>query len=194
MPVYELPRPLGHVVFSVDARREAHWRTDMRHIITLYLLLLGAWTLWSGLSWPWGDHFKPLLAIMGMISSGLVIYIAWRMEIIDSEGAPLQLTTFRTLAYIPWLAWEIVKANIDVARRILGPRMLIGPNMIVVAASQSSEIGRVVYANSITLTPGTVSVTVDETTITVHALTQQAGEGVESGEMDGRVTHLEGRR
>ena len=72
--------------------------------------------------------------------------------------------------------------------------MLIGPNMIVVPASQSSVIGRVVYANSITLTPGTVSVSVDETTITVHALTQQAGEGVETGEMDGRVTHLEGRR
>ncbi len=166
----------------------------MRHIITLYLLLLGAWTLWSGLSWPWGDHFEPLLAVMGMLSSGLVIFIARRMEIIDSEGAPLQLTTFRTLAYIPWLAWEIVKANIDVARRILGPRMLINPNMIVVPASQSSEIGRVVYANSITLTPGTVSVTVDETTIAVHALTQEAAEVVEAGEMDGRVTHLEGSR
>ena len=164
----------------------------MRHIITLYLLLLGAWTLWSGLSWPLGDHFEPLMAVMDMLSSGLVIFIAWRMEIIDSEGAPLQLTTFRTLAYIPWLAWEIVKANIDVARRILGPRMLISPNMIVVPASQSSEIGRVIYANSITLTPGTVSVTVDETTIAVHALTQEAAEGVENGEMDGRVTHLEG--
>ena len=164
----------------------------MRHIITLYLLLLGAWTLRSGLWWPWGDHFEPLLAVMGRLSSGLVIFIARRMEIIDSEGAPLQLTTFRTLAYIPWLAWEIVKANIDVARRILGPRMLISPNMIVVPASQSSEIGRVIYANSITLTPGTVSVTVDETTIAVHALTQAAAEGVENGEMDGRVTHLEG--
>jgi multicomponent Na+:H+ antiporter subunit E len=129
---------------------------------------------------------------MGMLSTGLVIFIAWRMKIIDSEGAPLQLTTFRTLAYIPWLAWEIVKANIDVARRILSPRMLISPNMIVVPASQSSEIGRVIYANSITLTPGTVSVTVDETTIAVHALTQEAAEGVENGEMDGRVTHLEG--
>ena len=60
------------------------------------------------------------------------------------------------------------------------------------SASQSSEIGRVIYANSITLTPGTVSVTVDETTIAVHALTQEAAEGVENGEMDGRGTHLEG--
>ena len=164
----------------------------MRHIITLYLLLLGAWTLWSGLPWPWGEHFEPLLLVMGMLSTALVIFIAWRMDIIDSEGAPLQLTTFRTAAYIPWLAWEIVKANIDVARRILGPRLSISPNMIVVPANQSSEIGRVVYANSITLTPGTVSVAVDETTIAVHALTREAAEGVETGEMDRRVTHLEG--
>jgi multicomponent Na+:H+ antiporter subunit E len=58
--------------------------------------------------------------------------------------------------------------------------------------SQSSEIGRVVYANSITLTPGTVSVVVEQGTIAVHALTREAGEEVEAGAMDRRVTHLEG--
>ena len=164
----------------------------MRRIITLYLLLLTAWTLWSGLSWPWGEHFEPLVAVMGVLSTALVVFIAWRMDVVDHEGAPLQLATFRTVAYIPWLAWEIVKANIDVARRILDPRLPISPNMIEVSASQSSEIGRVVYANSITLTPGTVSVTVEETTIAVHALTREAGEGVEAGDMDRRVTRLEG--
>lgn len=164
----------------------------MRHIVSLYLFLLAAWVLWSGLSWPWGEHFEPLVAVMGVLSTALVVFIAWRMDLIDSEGAPLQLTTFRTVAYVPWLAWEIVKANIDVARRILDPRLPISPNMIEVSASQSSEIGRVVFANSITLTPGTVSVILEKTTIAVHALTREAGEEVESGDMDRRVTRLEG--
>jgi multicomponent Na+:H+ antiporter subunit E len=164
----------------------------MRHIVSLYLLLLAAWTLWSGLSWPWGEHFEPLVAVMGVLSTALVVFIAWGMDLVDSEGAPLQLTTFRTLAYIPWLAWEIVKANIDVARRILDPRLPISPNMIEVVASQSSEIGRVVYANSITLTPGTVSVTVEAATIAVHALTREAAAGVETGDMDRRVSRVEG--
>jgi len=164
----------------------------MKHIITLYLLLLGAWTLWSGLSWPWGEHFEPLVATMGVLSTALVVYIAWRMDVIDDEGAPLQLTTFRTLVYIPWLAWEIVKANLDVARRILDPRLPISPLMIRVPASQATEIGRVIYANSITLTPGTVSVCVNDDNIEVHALTRSAAEGVETGDMDRRVTRLEG--
>ncbi len=164
----------------------------MKHFISLYLLLLAAWVLWSGLSWPWGEHFEPLLAVMGVLSTALVVFIAWRMDLVDSEGAPLQLTTLRTVAYIPWLAWEIVKANIDVARRILDPRLPISPNMIEVSASQATEIGRVVFANSITLTPGTVSVVLEEATIAVHALTREAGAEVETGEMDRRVTRLEG--
>jgi multicomponent Na+:H+ antiporter subunit E len=164
----------------------------MKHIISVYLFLLAAWTLWSGLSWPWGEHFEPLVAVMGVLSTALVVFIAWRMDVVDHEGAPLQLTTFRTLAYIPWLAWEIVKANIDVARRILDPRLPIGPRMIRVPASQTTEIGRVVYANSITLTPGTVSVGVNDDNIEVHALTRGAAQGVETGDMDRRVARLEG--
>ena len=164
----------------------------MKHIITLYLLLLGAWTLWSGLSWPWGAHFEPLVATMGLVSTALVVFIAWRMDVVDNEGAPIQLTTFRTLAYVPWLGLEIIKANLDVARRILDPRLPISPNLIIVPASQTTEIGRVVYANSITLTPGTVSVSVNDDSIEVHALTRDAAAGVETGAMDRRVTRLEG--
>ena len=73
----------------------------MKRIISLYLLLLGAWTLWSGLSWPWGEHFEPLVATMGVLSTALVVYIAWRMDVVDDEGTPLQLATLRTLVYIP---------------------------------------------------------------------------------------------
>ena len=164
----------------------------MKYTASLGLLLFGAYLLWSGLAWPWADHFEPLLLWMGIVSTALVVFIAIRMRVVDSEGAPVELASLRLLLYIPWLAWEIAKANVDVARRILNPRLPISPRLIEVPATQRSDIGQVVYANSITLTPGTVSVSVEDGTITVHALTREAAEGVETGEMDRRVTNLEG--
>ena len=88
---------------------------------------------------------------------------------------------------------EIVKANIAVALRIVSPRLPIRPRVIRVRAGQRTDIGRVIYANSITLTPGTVTVDTEGDHITVHALTPEAAEGVLSGEMDRRVTRVEGR-
>ena len=66
MPVYDAVAALGGHL-TVGARCVAQMRADMRHIISLYLLLLAAWALWSGLSWPWGEHFEPLIAVMGVL-------------------------------------------------------------------------------------------------------------------------------
>src|SRR3546814_8150937 len=113
------------------------------------------------------------------------------MDVIDKEGHPIQLG-FGALTYWPWLLLEIVKSNIDVARRILDPALPISPTMIRVKASQKTELGRVIYANSITLTPGTVSVQLADGTIEVHSLTAEGAESLEEGEMDRRVTAMEG--
>ncbi len=164
----------------------------MKRSATLGLFLFAAWQVWSGMSFPWGQHFEPLLLVMGIVCTALVVLIAVRMNVVDAEGAPVDFVNVRVLLYIPWLAWEIVKANLDVVRRILHPRLPISPNVIEVAAGQRSELAQVVYANSITLTPGTVSVLLDAATITVHALSREAAAGVETGEMDRRVTQLEG--
>ena len=80
------------------------------------------------------------------------------------------------------------------ARRILHPRLPIAPRVIRVESSQKTHLGQVIYANSITLTPGTVSVETDEGTIDVHALTRETAEDVRSGTMDRRVTDIEGER
>jgi len=164
----------------------------MKRSATLGLFLFIVWQLWSGMSFPWGQHFEPLLLAMGVVSTVLVVLIVVRMKVVDAEGAPVDFVNVKVLLYIPWLAWEIVKANLDVVRRILHPRLPISPNVIEVAAGQRSELGQVVYANSITLTPGTVSVVLDAATITVHALSGEAAAGVQTGEMDRRVTYLEG--
>ena len=156
----------------------------MKYLISLGLVLFGVWLLWSG-------HYDPLPVVLGLISCAVVVLIVRRMNVVDHEGAPLELS-LRPLRYLPWLLWEIVKANVDVARRILHPRLPIHPMLITVKAGQQRDLGRVIYANSITLTPGTVSVDLVGDEITVHALSREAAAGVQSGEMDRRVTKLEG--
>ena len=156
----------------------------MKYTVSLSLVLFGVWLLWSG-------HFEPLLLSFGVLSCAVVVTIARKMRIVDREGAPVELA-LRALAYVPWLLWELVKANIDVTRRILDPRLPISPRIIKVKAGQRHDITRVIYANSITLTPGTVSVDTNGDEITIHALTEEAARAVETGDMNRRVSRLEG--
>ena len=97
------------------------------------------------------------------------------------------------LFYLPWLFWQIARANAAVARIILDPRLPIQPRLVRVRASQRSATGQVLYANSITLTPGTISLDLRNDTILVHALTDEAAAELETGKMDRRVCRLEGQ-
>jgi len=148
--------------------------------IALYVL----WLLLSGI-------YEPLLMTLGAVSCLLVAWIAHRMEVIDHEGFPIHLGP-KALTYWPWLIWEIVKANIDVALIIIKPKLDISPVMFRSEASQKTEVGVVTYANSITLTPGTITVAVNDGSVDVHSLTRGAAEEVMSGRMDKRVCQMEG--
>ena len=156
----------------------------MKYAISLGLVLFGVWLLWSG-------HREVLLITLGAVSTVAVVALAVRMRLTDEEGTPLRLP-LRAWRFLPWLFWEIAKANVDVARCILSPRLPIRPRLIRVKTSQRSDLGRVIYANCITLTPGTVSVDLEGDEILVHALTPAAADGLENGEMDRRVTDYEG--
>lgn len=138
-----------------------------------------------------GYFTNPLLLTLGVASCLLVVFIIRRMTLLDDDLPSLQVT-LRTIAYIPWLLWEIVKANLDVAKRILHPNLPISPTIFHVKTSQRSDLGKVIYANSITLTPGTVSIYVDTDTIEVHALSQAAANELMAGAMDRRVSRVEG--
>jgi len=155
------------------------------HAISLGILLA---LIWLGLS----GFFEPLLLSFGLISCVGVVLIAHRMDVIDHEGHPIHLG-WRILAYWVWLIWEIVKSNIDVARRILNPALPIAPCLIRVKATQGSELGHVIFANSITLTPGTVSIVVEDRTVLVHAIARELADDLQTGEMDRRVTAVETR-
>ena len=155
-----------------------------RHAINLGLFLFALWLLLSG-------HYTPLLLVLGVLSTLLVVLLATRADLIDRETQPILLKP-SVLFYWFWLGREIIKSNIDVARRILNPRLPISPNVFTVRAIQDTELGRVTYANSITLVPGTVAMDVDEDVITVHALTQEAAADLKRGEMNRRVCQVVG--
>ena len=86
---------------------------------------------------------------------------------------------------------EIVLSNLAVARVILDPKLPIHPRILRVPAGQRSDLGQVIYANSITLTPGTVTLDVRDGHMLVHALTTESAKGLLTGEMDRRVAQLE---
>lgn len=166
-------------------------KTNVLRTIRLWTALwLFCFSLWLLLS---GYTTVALLLIFGAFSCALVVWISCCMDRADPEEPGLRLdVSAQILLYWPWLLWEIVKANIDVTKIILDPKLPISPTMISTTPSQHTDLGRVIYANSITLTPGTVTTYLSHGALDVHALTQAAADGVLEGDMDRRVTKLEG--
>jgi multicomponent Na+:H+ antiporter subunit E len=171
------------------ARPDQPWRAPRGETalcgVALFVVLMAVWLLNSG-------HYTPLLIGFGVASSLFVVYLSWRMGIVDREGLPVHLIP-RGLRYGPWLFKEIFTANVDVAKRTLTPyEPDISPRIFDTGVTQKCDLGRVIYANSITLTPGTVSIGVKGSYITVHAIAEEVADGLQEGEMDRRVTWLEG--
>ena len=157
----------------------------MRHSINLSLLLGLFWLMLSG-------HYTPLLLAFGAVSVGLVVWLAQRMDVVDHESVPVHLTR-QAATFWPWLLVEIVKSNIDVVRRVLDPRLPIERSIIRVPTGDMSPLRETIYANAITLTPGTVSLDVGDGEVVVHALSRKAADAVKEGEMARRVERMEGR-
>ncbi|MDP6515809.1 MAG: Na+/H+ antiporter subunit E [Alphaproteobacteria bacterium] len=156
----------------------------MAHRISLFVSLATVWLLLSG-------HYTGLLLTLGAASCVVVIAISHRMDVIDHESHPIHLG-WRLPGYWLWLLAEIVKANIDVARRVVDPSLPIDPRLFEVPAHQKTDLGRVIYANSITLTPGTLSTDVSRDKIQVHALSGAGEDDLRTGTMDAKVCALEG--
>lgn len=155
----------------------------MFRAVSLAAVLFATWLLLSG-------YFTGLLITLGVISCLGVVLIAVRMDVIDHEGLPVHIG-WRYGLYLPWLLWQILLANIDVARRILDPSLPISPAVRRIPCTQISDLGRVIFANSITLTPGTVSMQVVDDEVLVHALTEEALADLEEGTMNRKVCALE---
>jgi len=139
---------------------------------------------WISLS----GHLEPLLLGLGAASVALTIFLSHRMNVIDHESYPLHLSS-KFPGFFLYLFREIVKANIDVATRILGWRKApISPQMVDIPQSQNTDLGAVIYANSITLTPGTVTIKLSEDNLTVHALSKEAASELARGAMSKEIS------
>ena len=156
----------------------------MLHVIALALSLAILWLLLAGVT-------HALYLVLGAVSVALTVWLASRMDVADREGVPVRLGA-RVFSYWPWLLKEIALSNVDVARRVLSPRLDISPVTFKVRAQQGTPLGRTIFANSITLTPGTVSMSIDGDEILVHALTEAGRDAVLAGEMNRKACWFEG--
>lgn len=155
----------------------------MRNIAT-FILLFAVWMLWSG-------HTEPLLVGLGLASCLLVVLISAQMRVLDEDAYAYDLV-LRLMAYIPWVMWQVVKTNVDVAKLILSPSLPIQPKLVRIRVSQKTALGQAIHANTITLTPGTVTLDARGGTFLVYALTPDAISPDGAAELDARVTRLEG--
>ena len=156
----------------------------MYRTVVLTLILTALWLLLSG-------YFTPLLLSLGGVSVALSLWVAYRIRVIENHSVSRVFRYGSVILYLGWLLKEIVVANIVVAKIILHPRLPIRPTMMRLPLSQRSPGARVLYANSITLTPGTVSTDLEVGHVTVHALTRSGADTLARGEMDARVSALE---
>ena len=153
-------------------------------LVSTFLILFAFWLLLSG-------HYTAFLMTAGALCALGVVLFARRMDVVDHEGHPVHLASRALLVYWPWLLKEIAVSAMQVSAIILHPRLPISPTMVRVRSTQKTDVGRTTFANSITLTPGTISVEVSEDEILVHTLTRDGADSLADGEMDRRVTRFE---
>lgn len=158
----------------------------MGRYIVLALALAVLWLLLSGF------FDKPLLLILGVLSVALTVYLSARAGVIDDEGTPVSLLP-GILGYWAWLLFEIGKSNVIVAREALAIHPRLSPTWIRAPMPPRTAAGKVTFANSITMTPGTVSVRIKEDVILVHALTEALADEQGIAAMGARVARAERR-
>jgi multicomponent Na+:H+ antiporter subunit E len=150
-----------------------------RHVASLALTLGILWWLLSG-------HTQILLLGLGLASVLLTLVLALRLDIVDHESQPLAIS-HRLIPYWLWLALEIIKSNFLVIRHILNPGLTISPTVVSLRCPCQTDIGKTIFANSVTLTPGTVTLDVADRSIRVHALTRDIATTLENGDMARRI-------
>ena len=155
---------------------------SMRYVISLTLLLAALWLAISGV-------YKPLLFILGGGSVALVVWLSLRMDVVGIEHNPV-IYSWRLVVYWAWLFWQIVLSNFHVARLVLKPDG-IHPSLLEVPVPHDSAVAKVTYGNSVTLTPGTVTLLLNRNLLSVHALDRHSAEQLREGDMARKIAWLE---
>ncbi|WP_245667649.1 Na+/H+ antiporter subunit E [Neptunicoccus sediminis] len=155
----------------------------MRTILSAFALF-GLWLLMSGV-------YKPLVVGLGAASAIFAVYMVRRMDRVDQDHLKIPLNPFYFITYLFWLLWEVVKSNVTVTKLILAPHLNLRQHIFRVPNTQKSELAEVIFANSITLTPGTVTVETEGDAFWVHAVSFDDSDHEALADMDRRVTSIE---
>ncbi|MEW5783885.1 MAG: Na+/H+ antiporter subunit E [Bacillota bacterium] len=150
-----------------------------------FMLFMLFWIAVSG-SLRWQE------LLLGAVAAVFVVYFNRNLLVNRAERPPVNWKTlYIAFGYVFRLLLEIIKANLQVVRVVLHPRMPIAPRLIPLPVELERPVDRLILANSITLTPGTLTVLAEENRFWVHALTREAAEGVAQWELIKMLMRLE---
>jgi multicomponent Na+:H+ antiporter subunit E len=150
-----------------------------------FIIMFAFWILLSG-------HFTVILVISGLVASLIVAWFSHDLLFGRTDFGRAFRWYFRFLRYLPWLLWQIIVSNLDLVYRTLHPKMPIDPRMVEFDTNLKTDLGIATLANSITLTPGTVTIAADKDgRFKVHAIAQGPAESLLEGDMKRRVERLE---
>jgi multicomponent Na+:H+ antiporter subunit E len=155
---------------------------NIKDIITTFIILFTFWVLLSA-------HFDLFHIGSGIICCAIIAFASHDLLFQDTGNHRLTKTV-RFTAYLPWLIYQIVLANIDVAKRALSPSMPIDPQIVSFRTKLKSEVARTAFANSITLTPGTVTVDIVDDIFYVHAIAKEPADDLLEGTMERKIAHI----
>ena len=147
-----------------------------RTLILKTIGLFGLWVLLSG-------KLDAFHLSIGFLGAALIAWMNTEPRHLDEPPLPL----VRLVLYLPWLFWEIVKSSLNVTKIILDPKLPINPRLIKFPTNLGSNPAVVLLGNSITLTPGTVTIEVSSNELLVHALDDESTRGLESRDMERKI-------
>ncbi|MCX8083923.1 MAG: Na+/H+ antiporter subunit E [Calditerrivibrio sp.] len=153
----------------------------IRYLVT-GVVMLAFWVLLSG-------EFSTMIITLAIISAIIVSWLTADLFFPDNK-INLKLI-YKIFSYVPWLVWEIILANIQVLKILIKPKLDIDPSMVEFVPKVKSDIGITLLANSITLTPGTVTIFAEKDRFFVHALTPEFADGLKDSEMERRILEIE---
>jgi multicomponent Na+:H+ antiporter subunit E len=150
--------------------------------VLTFIIMFGLWLILSG-------HFDAFHMSLGLVSCAIVSYLSSDLLFPSPKIEGLLKQWARFIRYVPWLMLEIIKANLHVTYLVFHPRMmdLIDPRIIKFRSHLKSDLALVTFANSITLTPGTITVDISlEGDFKVHAIDKASGDPL-PGEMEANI-------
>ncbi len=156
----------------------------MSFLITAIAMFI-FWILLSG-------EFTFILITSGVVASLITAYLSHDIFVGKADLKTETGRVFKFIVYIPWLLWEIILANVEIAYLVLNPKPLIDPQLVHFKNDLKTDLGIVTLAHSITLTPGTVTVEANREEFIIHAIWQKSAEGIIGGEMQRKVKKIEG--